>query len=169
MLRVIFKSKIVKSLIFSLNFWYQLITVIIKISISVFFVLLNTANLSHVICYLCPVPSENVCVINPPFFNYRLVHDRDLQLYDGKRLISNERYNFLIEKVGLTKEHLLEKGIFPIHPDFSITAVGEPPNVHSKEGNWMTPEMLSLFVFHDLRTLSKIEEMHVITSKVNSL
>jgi len=97
------------------------------------------------------------------------VHDRDLQLYDGKRLISNERYNFLIEKVGLTQERLLEKGIFPIHPDFSIAAVGEPPNVHSKEGNWMTPEMLSLFVFHDLRTLSKIEEMHVITSKVNSL
>lgn len=97
------------------------------------------------------------------------MHDRELQLYDGKRLISNERYNFLIEKVGLTKERLLEKGIFPIHPDFSIVAVGEPPNVHLKEGNWITPEMLSLFVFHDLRTLSKLEEMHVITSKVKSL
>lgn len=102
-------------------------------------------------------------------FPFRLVHDRELQLYDGKRLISSERYNFLIDRLKLTKEHLTQSGIYAIHPDFRIVAVGEPPNVQSKEGNWISPEMLSLFVFHDLRTLSKIEEMNVIAAKVSGI
>ncbi|KAF7279849.1 hypothetical protein GWI33_006657 [Rhynchophorus ferrugineus] len=96
---------------------------------------------------------------------HRLVHDRELQLYDGKRLISSERYKFLIEKVELTRDQLTEAGIFPIHPDFRIVAVGDPPILQSKDGNWISPEMLSLFVFHDLRTLSKVEEMQVISTK----
>ncbi|CAG9772643.1 unnamed protein product [Ceutorhynchus assimilis] len=96
---------------------------------------------------------------------HRLVHDRELQLYDGKRLVSQDRYNFLIETLKITTEDLTKSGIYPIHPDFRIVTVGEPPNPQSKEGNWISPEMLSLFVFHDLRTLSKSEEMHVITSK----
>ncbi|KAL1505421.1 hypothetical protein ABEB36_004993 [Hypothenemus hampei] len=95
----------------------------------------------------------------------RLVHERDLQLYDGKRLISTPRYEFLRDKLGLNDDQLKESGIYPVHPDFMIIAVGEPPNVQSKEGNWISPEMLSLFVFHNLRTLNKLEEMHVITSK----
>ncbi|XP_050294276.1 LOW QUALITY PROTEIN: von Willebrand factor A domain-containing protein 8 [Anthonomus grandis grandis] len=96
---------------------------------------------------------------------HRLVQDRELQLYDGKRLISLERFDFLQNKLNLTKNQLTESGIFPVHSDFRIVAVGDPPNIQSKEGNWMSPEMLSLFVFHDLRTLSKIEEIHVISSK----
>ncbi|XP_066146647.1 von Willebrand factor A domain-containing protein 8 [Euwallacea fornicatus] len=96
---------------------------------------------------------------------HRLVHDRELQLYDGKRLVSSERYKFLLEKMKLTREKLEDNGIYEIHPDFRIVVIGEPPNIQSKEGNWISPEILSLFVFHDLRTLSKLEEMHVITSK----
>ncbi|KAH1005033.1 hypothetical protein HUJ04_006106 [Dendroctonus ponderosae] len=100
---------------------------------------------------------------------HRLVHDRDLQLYDGKRLMGFDRYNFLVDKLGLSKEQLGQSGIFPIHPEFRIVAVGEPPNAQSKEGSWMSPEILSLFLFHQLRTLSKLEEMHVITAKLGPI
>nr|XP_023019767.1 von Willebrand factor A domain-containing protein 8 [Leptinotarsa decemlineata] len=96
---------------------------------------------------------------------HRLVHDRELQLHDGTRLIDSDRYNFLQQHFGLTKEQLHESGVFEIHPDFRIVAIGEPPNFQSAGGNWMSPEVLSLFVFHEMRTLSKQEELHIITTK----
>ncbi|XP_072394328.1 von Willebrand factor A domain-containing protein 8 isoform X1 [Diabrotica undecimpunctata] len=96
---------------------------------------------------------------------HRLVQDRELQLYDGKRLISKNRYEVLQKKFNLTEEQLTENGVFPIHPDFRIVAIGEPPNLQSPTGNWMSPEMLSIFLFHEMRTLSKEEEIHVITTK----
>ncbi|XP_060525989.1 von Willebrand factor A domain-containing protein 8 isoform X2 [Cylas formicarius] len=105
--------------------------------------------------------------IHPSTFSvlHRLVHDRELQLYDGKRLIGSERYRFLTDKLGLTMEELEARGVYEIHPRFRLAAVGEPPNARSGDGNWMSPEMLSLFLYHELRTLSKSEEMHVITTK----
>ncbi|XP_030747712.1 von Willebrand factor A domain-containing protein 8 [Sitophilus oryzae] len=96
---------------------------------------------------------------------HRLVHDRELQLYDGKRLISADRYKFLIENMKIDEIKLKEAGILPIHPDFRIIAVGDPPAFQSKDGNWISPEILSLFAFHDLRTLGKVEEINVITTK----
>ncbi|XP_074033568.1 von Willebrand factor A domain-containing protein c12.2 isoform X2 [Leptinotarsa decemlineata] len=96
---------------------------------------------------------------------HRLVHDRELQLHDGTRLIDSNRYKFLQQHFGLTKEQLHESGVFEIHPDFRIVAIGEPPNFQSAGGNWMSPEVLSLFVFHEMRTLSKQEELHIITTK----
>ncbi|CAH1987082.1 unnamed protein product [Acanthoscelides obtectus] len=100
---------------------------------------------------------------------HRLVHDRELQLYDGKRIISSERYNLLQEHYNLTEEQLTESGVLKIHPDFRIIAIGEPPNLQSSTGNWLSPEVLSLFVFHEMRTLSKPEEMHIISSKVGPI
>lgn len=32
--------------------------------------------------------------------------------------------------------------------------------------NWLTPEMLSLFMFHEVRNLSKREELHIIQELV---
>lgn len=100
---------------------------------------------------------------------YRLVHNRELQLYDGKRLISSDRYQILLDKFGLTKEQLNEKGVLRIHPDFRVIAIGELPDVQSLTGNWMSPETLSLFIFHEMRNLSKVEEMNIISSKVRNL
>lgn len=97
---------------------------------------------------------------------FRLVHHRELQLHDGTRLISRERYKFLQEHFNLTKEQLGNAKILEIDPKFRIVAIGEPPNTQSATGNWMSPEVLSLFLFHEMRTLSKQEEMHVITTKV---
>lgn len=33
--------------------------------------------------------------------------------------------------------------------------------------DWLSPEILSLFIFHDIRNLSKTEEMHIIESMVS--
>lgn len=81
--------------------------------------------------------------------------------------MSSERYQLLQQKFNLTKEQLIENGVLEIHPDFRIIAIGELPDVQSSTGNWMSPEILSLFIFHEMRTLSKLEEMNIITSKVS--
>ncbi|XP_056637109.1 von Willebrand factor A domain-containing protein 8 isoform X2 [Diorhabda sublineata] len=96
---------------------------------------------------------------------HRLVHDREMQLYDGKRLIGKNRYEILKKNYNLTELDLTQKGVYAIHPDFKIVAIGEPPNLQAATGNWLSPEMLSLFIFHEMRTLSKEEETHVVASK----
>lgn len=97
---------------------------------------------------------------------HRLVKDRELQLHDGKRLIRSDRYDAIKTELGKTDEGMLESGIFRIHPEFCVFAVAEPPIAGSSK-NWITPEVLSLFLFHEMRTLKKEEEMHIITSLVS--
>lgn len=56
----------------------------------------------------------------------RLVHDRELQLHDGRRLIRHDRYDTLLPKLG--EDRLKESGILRIHPSFRIVALAEPPS-----------------------------------------
>lgn len=99
---------------------------------------------------------------------HRLVHDREIQLHDGKRLINAEKYDQLIKECDLNPDQLFESGVLRIHPDFRIIAIAEPPAFNVK-GNWLTSEMLSLFLFHEMRTLSKSEEINIIEAKVCTL
>lgn len=95
---------------------------------------------------------------------HRLVHDRELQLYDGRRLVRHDIYeNFL--KNGLSEQELNEKGILKIHPSFRIIALAEPPVLDGgATSNWLSPEVLSLFMFHEIRNLSKTEELYITKS-----
>lgn len=61
-----------------------------------------------------------------------MVHDREIQLYDGSRLIRHDKYDELL-KTGSTVSDLNMKGVFRIHPAFRIIALGEPPS--SKKPN----------------------------------
>lgn len=97
---------------------------------------------------------------------HRLVRDRELQLHDGQRLIRHDRYEAIKEELRKTDEEMMQSGILKIHPGFLIFALGEP-HTHGAGKNWITPEVLSLFVFHEMRTLRKDEEMHIITSLVS--
>ncbi|PIK51485.1 putative von Willebrand factor A domain-containing protein 8 [Apostichopus japonicus] len=92
----------------------------------------------------------------------RLVHDRELSLFDGSRLLSHERYEDVKEKGGLTEEQLAEKQIYKIHPAFRIIALSEPPVIGSSSQQWLTPELLTLFMYHHLRPLSLEEETQVL-------
>lgn len=97
---------------------------------------------------------------------HRLVHDREMQLYDGRRLVNHEIYDELL-KSGMTAEQLEDKGLLRIHPSFRIVALADPPVV-DKGNNWLTPEMLSLFMFHEVRNLSKAEECQIIKELVRN-
>lgn len=100
----------------------------------------------------------------------RLLHDRELDLYDGTRLLRWDRYQTLKEQLQFTDEQLKEKSIFPIHPSFRVLALAEPPVVGaapsggSSKGQqqWLGPELLTMFLYHTVSPLAKTEEMGLI-------
>ena len=96
---------------------------------------------------------------------HRLVHDRELQLYDGSRLMSGQRYEEVRRLCGDISEKQMaeEKKILKIKDNFRIVALAEPPTIGSAKGQWLTPEILSMFLFHVMRPLSRMEEHHVLT------
>ncbi|XP_041662632.1 von Willebrand factor A domain-containing protein 8 isoform X2 [Cheilinus undulatus] len=99
----------------------------------------------------------------------RLLHDRELDLYDGTRLLRWDRYQTLKEQLQFTDEQLKERSIFPIHPSFRVLALAEPPVVgagasasSSKNQQWLGPELLTMFLYHNVTPLAKAEEMGLI-------
>ncbi|GAB1299118.1 von Willebrand factor A domain-containing protein 8 [Apodemus speciosus] len=95
-----------------------------------------------------------------------LIHDRELSLYDGSRLLREDRYLRLKESLQLTDEQLQNRSIFPIHPSFRIIALAEPPVVGSTTQQWLGPEFLTMFFFHHMKPLVKSEELQVIKETV---
>ncbi|XP_070607484.1 von Willebrand factor A domain-containing protein 8 isoform X3 [Erythrolamprus reginae] len=92
----------------------------------------------------------------------RLIHDREITLYDGSRLLREDRYRKLQEELQISDEELQKRAIFPIHPSFRIIALAEPPTVGSTTQQWLGPELLTLFLFHYMKPLSKNEEIKII-------
>ncbi|KAF4526552.1 hypothetical protein B566_EDAN009123 [Ephemera danica] len=95
---------------------------------------------------------------------HRLVHDRELQLYDGRRMLRSDRYDEIKSKHSLSDQDLANIGVLRIHPAFRIIALSEPPVVGGSQGQWLTPELLTLFLYHQMRPLSLQEELHIIKS-----
>lgn len=91
---------------------------------------------------------------------HRLVHDRELHLFDGSRLIRHDKFDELLS-LGMTEAELKSKGIHRIHPAFRIVALAEPPKLDTS--NWLTPEVLSIFLFHEVQNLNKADEVKIIT------
>lgn len=58
--------------------------------------------------------------------HFRLIHDREVQLYDGTRLVGSDSYDQMISS-GRSAKELTENRIFRIHPSFRIVALAEPP------------------------------------------
>ncbi|XP_061485897.1 von Willebrand factor A domain-containing protein 8 isoform X2 [Rhineura floridana] len=96
----------------------------------------------------------------------RLIHDRDITLYDGTRLLREDRYQKLKEELQLSDETLQQRSIFPIHPSFRIIALAEPPVIGSPTQQWLGPEFLTMFHFHYIKPLKKSEEVNVIKEMV---
>ena len=62
------------------------------------------------------------------------------------------------------------RGLLCIHPSFRIIGLAEPPVVGgSSQQQWLNSELLSMFMFHHVRPLSKQEEAQVIYEMVNTL
>lgn len=96
---------------------------------------------------------------------HRLVHDRELQLHDGKRLIRADRYDEIKEKHNKSDAELQESGVLRVHPSFRIIALAESPVLSTSSRQWLNSELLSLFLFHEMRPLTKSEELHIVRSK----
>ncbi|CAD5122119.1 DgyrCDS10568 [Dimorphilus gyrociliatus] len=95
----------------------------------------------------------------------RLIHDRELSLFDGTKLMGHDRYNELKSKHSLTDEELANRNVFPIHPSFRIVALSEPPSSANQQ-NWLTSEMLTMFLYHTMDGLTKFDEQHIINKLV---
>lgn len=96
----------------------------------------------------------------------RLLHDRELDLYDGTRLLRFDRYQALKEELQLTDQQLQDRSIFPIHPSFRIIALAEPPVIGSTTQQWLNPEILTMFLFHTIKPLAKAEETAVLQGMI---
>ncbi|XP_071949792.1 von Willebrand factor A domain-containing protein 8-like [Antedon mediterranea] len=93
----------------------------------------------------------------------RLVHDREVTLFDGTRLIGHDRYEELKQKHDLTDTELKQCGILPIHHSFRIIGLAEPPSIGGSSGQqWLSSEILTMFLFHQVKPLSFKEEMTVL-------
>ncbi|XP_074632889.1 von Willebrand factor A domain-containing protein 8-like isoform X1 [Acropora palmata] len=96
----------------------------------------------------------------------RLISERELSLYDGTRLFHHERYKAIKEENDWTNEDMNSRGILCIHPSFRIIGLAEPPVVGSSQQQWLNSELLSMFLFHHVRPLTKQEEAQVIYDMV---
>lgn len=63
-------------------------------------------------------------------------------------------------------ELCLVRGLLRIHPAFRIVALSEPPTVGSSSQQWLSSELLTMFLYHHMRPLSMDEELHVIKKLV---
>ncbi|XP_066093875.1 von Willebrand factor A domain-containing protein 8 isoform X2 [Saccopteryx bilineata] len=99
----------------------------------------------------------------------RLIHDRELSLYDGSRLLREDRYTRLKEELQMSDEQLQKRSIFPVHPSFRIIALAEPPVIGSTTQQWLGPEFLTMFFFHYMKPLVKSEEIQVIKEMVPNI
>ncbi|MEQ2206983.1 hypothetical protein XENOCAPTIV_005632 [Xenoophorus captivus] len=89
----------------------------------------------------------------------RLLHDRELDLYDGTRLLQWDRYQTLKEHLQFSDQQLQER----------VLALAEPPVVGASSSSsnrgqqqWLGPELLTMFLYHTVTPLAKAEEMGLI-------
>ncbi|KAM6986427.1 von Willebrand factor A domain-containing protein 8 [Aplochiton taeniatus] len=92
----------------------------------------------------------------------RLLHDRELSLYDGTRLLRWDRYQALKQDLQLTDQQLQERSVLPVHPSFRVLALAEPPVVGSSGQQWLGPELLTMFLYHSVSPLARAEETALI-------
>ncbi|XP_014598623.1 PREDICTED: von Willebrand factor A domain-containing protein 8 isoform X1 [Polistes canadensis] len=96
---------------------------------------------------------------------HRLIYNRELQLHDGKRLLRADRYDEIKEEYNKSDEEMRELGVYRIHSSFRLIALAGKPVINSSTGQWLNSELLSMFIFHEMRPLAKEEEIHIIRSK----
>ena len=59
------------------------------------------------------------------------------------------------------------RGLMRIHPSFRIIALTEPPVVGSSSQQWLNAELLTMFLYHNMRSLSVDEELCILNKLVS--
>ena len=116
----------------------------------------------------------------------RLIQNREIDLFDGSKLLHHERYDELIQSD--TKS--LQSKVMRVHPSFRIIATAEPPTAKSalketenlevgadgkvakaapppaiKNNEWLNSEVLNLFMYHVIEPLSLRHEHEILNKK----
>ena len=118
--------------------------------------------------------------------NCSLIHEREAQLFDGSRILRHDRYDDIKQQLNASDQDMANRNLFRMHPDFRIVALAEPPSssgmwqfelnlkgvgckqfhkIHEKgksNTRWLTPEILSMFLYHTLRPLQVKEEIRIL-------
>ena len=87
----------------------------------------------------------------------RLICDREIEFFDGTRLLSAEKYEALAQALG--KEP--GPNVLRIHPAFRIIATAEPP---AQDSQWLNSETLGLFLYQNLPPLETNYERQVLSN-----
>lgn len=90
---------------------------------------------------------------------HSLVHDRDIQLYDGKRLVRHDRYEEIKKRNNMTDEDMSSSQILKVHPSFRIVAIADSQT----KGKTFTCEQHA----NTLLSFLKIFSHHVDKNKTN--
>ena len=86
-----------------------------------------------------------------------LITHRLASLPDGSRLIPADQYNRLIDREQLTE------GVYPIHPQFRIIGISEPPApTQATPNRWLGSESLSMFRVKSLPEMTHSTELSII-------
>jgi len=59
------------------------------------------------------------------------------------------------------------RGLLCIHPSFRIVALAEPPVVGSTSQQWLNAEQLTVFLYHNMRSLLVSEELYILNRLVS--
>lgn len=127
----------------------------------------------------------------------RLIQDRELDLLDGRKLLRHDKYDLIIQQNQKDQNSLnrLKSSLLRISPSFRIIALAEPPsgvtasiNQSGNENrpanaslpsasannsstvntsNWLTSEILNLFLFHTIEPLESKYEYEILSKKFN--
>ena len=81
-------------------------------------------------------------------------------------MLRHDRYDAIKQEHNYTNEQLAKRGIHRIHPSFRVVGLAEPPQVGATQGQWLNPESLTLFLYHEMRTLSQVETLGLISHLV---
>jgi hypothetical protein len=96
-----------------------------------------------------------------------LIHHRYLQLPDGSRLIGSMHYNAMKAKTGFSDELLAQKGVHKIAENFRLVALADSESINSTK--WLNEQILSMFMFHNLKPMSINEQCEVISRLIPSV
>lgn len=91
----------------------------------------------------------------------RLIHDRELDLFDGTRLLRHDRYDSMMKDNSWSEEEMKQRKLLRIHPSFRIVCLSEPPS-HVGSSNWLTSELLASLLYHPMRQMTPQEESQVL-------
>ena len=63
--------------------------------------------------------------------------------------------------------YVVIRGLMCIHPSFRIIALAEPPVIGSSSQQWLNAELLTMFLYHNMRSLSVDEELCILIKLVS--